>query len=660
MPSPHYFETVWIVDDSVTDAQRVATTLKDDFQVKTFHDGAAALEALASSPAPDLLLLDWLMPGMSGLEVCRYLRSSRSAVSQIPIILLTAQHGRDEIEEAFKCGANDYVVKPFVAAELKARVKTLTSSRRHLRRAQSLVSELQRSEERLMIATSSANAGIWEWDIQSGALTSTEIHRKLFELPATGPFAFRELLDRVLPDDREHFEKNLAAAIESKSDSSVEFRILKSDGSISWIAGHGRVVSDENDGNLRMVGIHLDVSAQKNIEVELNRAKEEAERANRMKSSFLANMSHEIRTPLGAMLGFAHLMRDPLVTEMELSEYLDVMIRNGEQLSVIINDILDLSKVEAGLLTYEVREFDANQMCSEVVSLFKARAREQQLTLEFEQDASTPLKVFSDPTRLRQILMNLVSNALKFTRAGGIVIRCYGTQVGSKNTFSIEVEDTGIGIPDEQAERIFEMFVQGDDSTTRKFGGTGIGLALSRQLARNLGGDLELVSTDASRGSTFRVSVQNQIAPAVDKTRNEDVVLAQRKTNASITGIHVLIVDDSPDNQHLLSRYLTKRGATVDLASNGIEGYQKAIQTSYDVVLMDLQMPQMDGYAATKKLRGEGYTRPIIALTAHAMSEISAKCIEAGCNGYLPKPINQAELIETIAAHASPRITLQA
>ncbi len=643
--------TIWIVDDSTTDADRVAATLRPQYTVRIFHDGPAALEQLMSSPPPDLLLLDWIMPGMSGIEICTYVRSSRSPISQIPIILLTAQHGREEIDEAFKCGANDYIVKPFAHEELRARVRNLTGSKRHLERAQGLVVDLQRSEERLLMATSSAGIGIWEWDIRSGIVASTDIHRRIFELPAAGQLTFKDILEKVLPEDRVTLQQSLTTAIENNSDYSSEFRIQKSDGLISWIYGHGRAVCDEDGKPLRMVGVHADVSSQKKIAEELKRSKEEAERANQMKSAFLANMSHEIRTPLGAMLGFAHLMQDPSVTKMELSNYLEVLTRNGEQLSVIINDILDLSKVEAGLLAYEHHEFDPAEICNDVISLFQSKAKEKGLTLEYISDPSTPAKVITDPTRLRQITMNLVSNSLKFTRTGGIKIRTSGvSDKDGKNYLTVEVEDTGIGIPTEHAERIFDMFFQGDDSMTRRFGGTGIGLALSQQLTRELGGDLKLIRTN-SEGSLFQASVRNQSTRSL---RTE----ARPKTKTSsaavsLTDVRVLVVDDSPDNQNLLFAYLTKYGAQVEIAGNGIEAYQKALSNPYDIILMDLQMPIMDGYTATRKLRKEGYKKPIIALTAHAMSEVSAQCLEVGCNGYLPKPINPNELLKTISAHSN-------
>lgn len=652
MPTTRGRSTIWVIDDSTTDAQRVASTLRDEFDIKIFQDGAQALEQLSSSALPDLMLIDWVMPGMSGLEVCAYIRSARLPISKLPIILLTAQHGPSEIAQAFRNGANDYVVKPFVEEELKARVRTLINSRRNLEVTEALVRDLKKTEERLLLATSSAGVGIWEWDIITHNITTTDIHSKIFEFKLDQKITLDNLLDKVVSEDREKVRASLVSAIENKTDYSSEFRILKQNGSTAWILGHGRGVYDENENALRMVGIHLDISTQKKTELELLRAKEAAERATQMKSAFLANMSHEIRTPLGAMLGFAHLMQDPMISAMELSHYIEVLTRNGEQLSTIINDILDLSKVEAGLLTYEHREFNPSEVCNDVLSLFKAKAKDKKISLECICDPSTPSLVVTDPARLRQIVTNLVGNSMKFTRVGGITIKTSGITSDDGSRFlNIEVKDTGIGVPEEHSERIFEMFVQGDNSTTRKFGGTGIGLSLSRQLARELGGDLELVQSQQNAGSTFKVFVKDLQKKAAAIDSSQDNISTPNSSKVTLNGVRILVVDDSPDNQSLLNLFLSKRGASVDIATNGMEGYLKALRNSYDVVLMDLQMPQMDGYTTTRRLRDEGYEKPIIALTAHAMSEISAKCVEAGCSGFLPKPINPQELVATIASH---------
>ena len=396
-----------------------------------------------------------------------------------------------------------------------------------------------------------------------------------------------------------------------------------------------------------------EIIARKSAEV----AKDEAERANVLKSAFLANMSHEIRTPLGAMIGFADLLRDPRISQAEHSSYIDIMVRNGEQLSVIINDILDLSKVEAGHLTLEYVEANPDIIAAEVVSLLKLKAKEKGLELVYTSDASTPRKVISDPTRMRQILLNLVGNAIKFTHTGGVYITSHGhkTTQGS-GCITYEIRDTGIGIPENQRENVFEMFVQADGSMTRRFGGTGLGLALSRRLARALGGDVKVKESVVGGGSTFSVTIEDHPERQDLLSKNKSMPIKESDEPLStdaLKNVSVLVVDDAPDNQFLIRNFLSKRGAKVDSAENGLDGFQKAISGRYDVILMDIQMPVMDGYTATQKLRDHGYKKPIIALTAHAMTEVARKCLNVGCTDHLSKPIDSLQLIRTIARHSS-------
>lgn len=436
-------------------------------------------------------------------------------------------------------------------------------------------------------------------------------------------------------------------------------RHQKKDGSL--IEVEVSAIDLDLDGRKMHIAAMVDVTErvmseirQQELLASLHAAKEEAERANQLKSAFLANMSHEIRTPLGAMLGFSDLLKDPSLSNNERTSYVDILTRNGEQLSYIINDILDLSKVEAGHLTLEFTDIVPNQICAEVISLLSVKAKEKDLVLEFETDPSTPNSIVCDQTRLRQILLNLVGNAIKFTQFGSVKLRSYGcTGDGGKEAACFEIIDTGIGIPKQQQQRLFEMFVQADGSMTRRFGGTGLGLALSRRLARELGGDVTIVQSVEGKGTTFKVLVEDQ----PDRRTVEEAEITRSSYPESdehaLDGVRVLVVDDSPDNQQLIWRYLSKRGAVVETADNGFLGYRKALTGHFDVVLMDIQMPEMDGYTATQKLRSAGYAKPIIALTAHAMSEVRKKCLNVGCSDHLSKPINPKELIGAVARYAA-------
>lgn len=386
---------------------------------------------------------------------------------------------------------------------------------------------------------------------------------------------------------------------------------------------------------------------------DLKSAKDEAEKANQLKSAFLANMSHEIRTPLGAIVGFADLLRDPSLSPEEHDNFINIMARNGEQLSTIIDDILDLSKVEAGHLTLEHIDTHPAMIADDVISLLTIKAREKNIVLDFKAELSTPANIVSDPVRVKQILMNIVSNAIKFTFQGAFKVRSFGAAEGKNRKFLyFEVTDTGIGIPPIEIDRVFEPFVQVDVTHTRKFGGTGLGLALSRQLARHLGGDVTITKTAEGKGTTFLITIEDQLGKRVLlTTRTERDPTANLPENV-LNNISVLVVDDSEDNRQLISLYLNKFGAVVDFAENGEVGFRKALGGHHDIVLMDIQMPVMDGYTATAKLREAGFRKPIIALTAHAMTEVRLKCLNVGCTDHLSKPINAIELIGAIAKYS--------
>ena len=401
------------------------------------------------------------------------------------------------------------------------------------------------------------------------------------------------------------------------------------------------------------------VQARKEIEAakrDAELARGEAERSNILKSAFLANMSHEIRTPLGAMLGFADLLRDPGTTASERANYVNILSRNGEQLSVIIDDILDLSKVEAGHLTLEYVDTFHEKIGADVISLLQVKAKEKDLALEYSFDPTAPQVITSDPTRVRQVLLNLVGNAIKFTQYGSIRIRTYGCSNHSLTaSLCFEVTDTGIGMTEEQQAKLFQAFSQGDDTTTRRFGGTGLGLALSRRLARELGGDIEVTKSQVDIGTTFLVRIADlpeKRTSTADLSRPESPRELELPVLA-LEGLRILVVDDAPDNQQLIWRYLTRQGALVQSAENGQEGYRAALSGTFDLVLMDIQMPVMDGYTATSKLRESGYTKPIIALTAHAMNDIRKKALNVGYTDHLTKPIKPAELISAIVKYTA-------
>jgi PAS domain S-box-containing protein len=402
--------------------------------------------------------------------------------------------------------------------------------------------------------------------------------------------------------------------------------------------------AEQNSGGYIVVA--SDITRYKEIQSELEHAKEAAEVANSTKSAFLANMSHEIRTPLGAVLGFADLLIDPQVGASEKANYVAVIKRNGELLSNIINDILDLSKVEAGKMQINFGDIDLNEVVNDTKALLELQAKDKAIQLTVDIDDNVPDVIKTDQLRLRQILINIIGNAIKFTSRGTVSVHVKCENIGHrKDSLWFIVKDTGIGIRPDQIGKLFAPFSQADVTSKRKYGGTGLGLALSKRLAMLLGGDLVLADSTPNEGSTFIVSIDpGNVQPQFkDSSRRPAVENAE-----SLDGIKILLAEDSPDNQLLTSRFLRLAGAAVEIVSNGKEAIEKLSEKKYDVVLMDLQMPVMDGYEATANLRKSGFKGKILALTAHASNEERDHCLRNGFDGHIKKPIDRNVLIDQV------------
>ena len=394
---------------------------------------------------------------------------------------------------------------------------------------------------------------------------------------------------------------------------------------------------------------------------ELASALETATSATQAKSAFLANMSHEIRTPMTAILGYANLIASA-DEEDERQEYLSTILRNGEHLLQLINDILDLSKIEARRLTVERLETPVNDLVMGVYELLEGRAREKGLDFELIFDGMVPTEIETDPTRVHQILLNLVSNSVKFTDDGFVRVR---VGLASDRTAEVpllrfSVQDSGIGMSQKQIDRLFRPFSQADDSTTRRYGGTGLGLSICRSLVELMGGVIEIKS-DESGGSEATFTIATGSLDGIEFT-DQPPDLSPRthmrtleRVDVRLDGLRVLLAEDGVDNQRLIGKFVSVAGAKVEVVENGALALDRALEASrtvqpFDVILMDMQMPVMDGYDATRALRSEGYRGPILALTAHAMRGDREKCLQAGCDDFLSKPVKRALLIQAIAA----------
>ena len=454
----------------------------------------------------------------------------------------------------------------------------------------------------------------------------------------------RPFIDFVHPDDRAATLAETSKVVKGGRVVSFQNRYRAKDGTYRWLYWNATPHEEQE----------LIYAAARDV-TERRKLREEAEAANRAKSEFLARMSHEIRTPLNVLIGMADLFeRTPLNTDQK--QYVHVMQRAGTSLLTLINDILDLSKVEAGQIVLEQIDFDLPGLLDAVIEILSVRSREKSVDLRYEIAPGTPSRLTGDPNRLRQILINLAGNALKFTENGQVLVRVETHPDDPAGALRFSVADTGIGIPPSQLESIFEAFTQADVSTSRKYGGTGLGLPISRRLVELMRGRI-WASNNLGPGATFYFTAQFAspgAAPAVEKI----AAGAEPPPAGSLRSVCVLVVDDSDDNRFLAAEYLRSFGCPLEFAENGQVALEKFCAGSYGLVLMDLQMPILDGYEATRRIRawerehGRPPT-PILALTASALEGEVNRAIEAGCTEWIRKPVRLAAFQAVVAKYAS-------
>lgn len=660
-------------------ANRFHIQVVEDAQTVYQSPGAAALPTFAAQRAVQFRGLAWTITTWPTADT---IASQRSYLPEVVLALGS-----------------------IIAALLASAVHFWQRARQRSLAAEQSACALRESEDRFQAAVRGSNDGLWDHNFATDRIYFSPAAKELMGYGADEEIDRIEAWsDRLHSDDRARVWSAVYAHLEKGAAYDVEYRLQVRPGEYRWLRGRGQVVRDEHGAPRRMAGTISDITDRKRVEqevaehtlaltetnrllhesslhieqqaaalkqqaAELERAKQEAEEANAAKSMFIANMSHEIRTPMTAILGFVDLMLDEVAEthNQETSRWRQPLLtikRNGEHLLTIINDILDLSKIESGRLEIEGLECSVRDQLEEVAALMQSRARLKGLSLRVACAPDVPGTIKTDPTRLRQIVLNLVGNAVKFTTSGHVLVTA-SMQSDASRRLQIDVADTGIGLTPEQLSSMFRPFVQADNTTSRKFGGTGLGLAISKRLAMLLGGDI-VVESEMGKGSTFRITLAAE-ATATEGTRTaSSTPVIAAATALRLTG-RVLLAEDGLDNQRLVTLLLKKAGAEVVLAENGQQAIDLAraawlqaptpdgvLVPPIDLILMDVQMPIVDGLTATARLRAEGYSQPIIALTANVMPEDRESCLKAGCNDFATKPIERDQFFAIVGKWLSP------
>lgn len=515
--------------------------------------------------------------------------------------------------------------------------------------------ELHEKEERLRHNRDASGAVDWEWNLLTDAFFCEGRLEHLFGTEGTifrGDL--RHYLEKVHPQDRAGVELAMTGAIQGGS-LDVEHRVNWPDGNVHYVAMRGRVQYNDARRPVRMTGICWNITGKK-IEEQLRHERDLFEAADRAKLVFLANASHEIRTPLSAINGFAELVLQNRDLSAEIIDDVNIILRNGKYLAAIVNDLLDLSKAEADHLYIQKSSMSPLREIQDSLLIVQAAAKQKGLTVKTIYESPIPETIHSDSTRFRQILINLLTNAIKYTNKGGITVYISYRATARDSSLRVVVADTGIGINEETRRKLFQPFARGQSNEVQRVSGSGLGLALSRHLARKMGGDLKLISLDtASKESTFfEFTVDTGSLVGVRLVRGEDPVPANVESikkgilNQRLSGKRILLVEDQVDLRELMQRFLEGQGACLTVCNNGQDAVEAASHAEFDAILMDIQMPILDGYEATRALRQRGYTKPIVALTAHASTMDREKCYAAGCDYYLSKPVNTSHLMDLL------------
>lgn len=653
--APHRFVKLLVIDDDEVDKLHLKRALKvcgfqHELTEYTDTHGITNISLLSSF---DCIFLDYLLPGDNGLL---FLKRIRDNGIKTPIVIITSQGNESLAVELMKAGASDYVIKNDINGQSLAQVL------RNMLRLNSIMTEreeaykaLRISESRLAEAQQIAKMGNWEFHAASNSFyVSLEVYN-ILGLRQQSLLTPDTFLSLVHPDEVEAVNNAWKEALQGKSyDLDIRFNTPSG---IKVAHFQGRCIIDSLGKLEKIVGTFQDVTDRKLAEQEIMRARELAENSMKVKEIFLSNMSHEIRTPMNAILGFTRLLYETNPTA-EQKGYIDAIHFSGENLLVIINDILDLSKIQSGKMNLEKCEFNIRELVNGIIGVMRPKAQEKgvNLTCAIQPQVSTVIK--GDPVRLNQILTNLISNGIKFTEKGSVNLEINAVAVKNQDIIiEFKVRDTGIGIPVDKQSVIFDNFVQASSDTTKKYGGTGLGLAIVKNLVELQEGKIS-VSSVYGYGSTFTVHLPFEEVCQQEKQPFLPHSSAISESLDQLIGMAILAVEDNLVNQMLVRKVLGKVGCKVDIASNGLKALEAIKAKKYEVILMDIQMPEMDGFETTLHIRNQLAPPvsqvPIIAMTAHAFGSDAAKCMAAGMNDYISKPFKPEDLYLKLLKFAQP------
>ncbi|RMG75492.1 MAG: response regulator [Bacteroidetes bacterium] len=631
---------ILLIEDEKKDVVLLKSYLREvdplgkSYELATARSLEEGLEILAKGGI-HITLLDLGLPDSLGFATFeRYM----SRYPETPVIVLTSNQDEEMGRRAVSRGAQDFLDKMSLNGSL-------------LRRAISYAIERKNMLLRLEQAQELARMGTWELSPQTGEIQVSAQLLRLLGNPSPVPHVLDELLAFVHPDDRDRVQERLAQAVRQGRDFRLDHRLELPGGKIRFVTMQGRA-SQEQGG--RVMCSLQDITDRYTME-QLAREKELAERSAKLRQEFLAKTSHEIRTPLNPILLLTEFLLKTELTKTQ-QEHLRAIKNAGETLRALVNDILDLSKIEAGKVEFHNNRFKLKEVLDTVRDMMGLSAQEKGLDLIFSLDPDIPEALNGDTMRLTQILMNLVGNAIKFTHRGYIRISAsLIDRQEAKASIRFVVSDSGIGIPKDKLQSIFDSFQQLDSGLSRQESGTGLGLTIVRQLVILQGGTIT-VESEVGEGSSFTFDLDYGIEEAEDEEeRLMEAEAAHASNAAQLRGVRILLVEDNPLNQMVTRKLLQSWGVKLDIANNGREGVERLRDHSYDLVLMDVQMPEMDGYEATRVIRREfsppASEVPILALTANAFSGSNDACFAAGMNDYLVKPIQIRELFAKIATY---------